>query len=764
MRFLPSRHPRMRAAVGAAVLVVLFFFLEAGGLASTVQLMSGSRLLPDQYAPLLMPAGFFVPVELATVFGADVSFDQGEWLITRGSQTARLKPGARAVRVGDSVIELSAAPIEKDGELFVPLRFLGDFMGLRISWDLAANTLDVTPWTPLARGAGAGGWSVAKGASTPVATVGAAVASGTAPIHASLVVPPLSQGVTAVPSGETAHRREGQNENFESVKEAVTRLLGLLGTSPESEREWSALRRATGVALHAVDTGGLWEYRLEGLPETEVKTAYLVDPDRLIVDLPDAKGARLDPFAPADPSVKQIRAVEWEGGLRLIFDLAHAVGHRIERDGRAARLVLYRPLTEIKVDAGSHGGRIRLDVTGNPSYKMYRLVQPDRLVIDLYDTSLVAGPLSVGPLEGPVTQVRAAQNQPEIARVVLDVAADVPAEVTPAEHGLIVTYGDHLGMVAYRNPRPREFHVGVAAPADTEVRVYRLFRPDRLVMDVIGLTLPVPLQDQVFLEGPVSRLRASQFDPTTVRVVADLRYHVRYAVRREQGRHVLMMEQPLLSGRTLTVDPGHGGRDAGAVGVRHGVLEKEINLDIARRLERLLRQAEATVHMTRVDDTFIDLWARADLANETESDVLVSIHANSAPPDNTTAKGTETFVRTGEPLSERLGASIQSSLTSALNTVDRGVRANRYLVVRRAKMPAALVEVAFLADPEEEALLMEEWFRERAAEGIFNGLLRYFYPEDELEIEAEAGLTAPVDVPWRHLQEAIAAQGETAAS
>ena len=110
----------------------------------------------------------------------------------------------------------------------------------------------------------------------------------------------------------------------------------------------------------------------------------------------------------------------------------------------------------------------------------------------------------------------------------------------------------------------------------------------------------------------------------------------------------------------------------------------------------------------------------------------MSIHANSAP-DNTTAKGTETFVRTGEPDSERLGAALQRSLTSALGTIDRGVRPNRYLVVRRAQMPAALVEVAFLADPEEEALLMEEWFRERAAQGIFNGLLRYFYPQDELE-------------------------------
>ena len=411
------------------------------------------------------------------------------------------------------------------------------------------------------------------------------------------------------------------------------------------------------------------------------------------------RGAAPEPYLPPDPVVKRIRAVDRDGSLRLVFDLADGVGHRIDQVGDEARLVIFRPLSVVSVDAGSKGGRIRLDVPGNTPYKISRLTQPERVVLDLYDTSLVAGPITVGPLGGPVTQVRAAQFQPDITRIVLDVAADTTVEVSPAQGGLTVAYGDHVGTVAYRVLGSREFHIGVNAPPDAQVALYRLFYPDRLVMDVKGAQLSAPLQDEVFLEGPVSRLRVSQFDATTVRVVADLRYHVRYMVRQEGERRVLVMEQPLLTGRTLTVDAGHGGHDGGAEGVRLGALEKEINLDIARRLQRLLEGAEATVHMTRVDDTFIDLWARADLANETKSDVLVSVHANSAPPDNTTAKGTETFVRMGEPLSERLGAAIQRSLTSALGTVDRGVRPNRYLVVRRATMPAALVEGRVFGGP-----------------------------------------------------------------
>jgi len=275
------------------------------------------------------------------------------------------------------------------------------------------------------------------------------------------------------------------------------------------------------------------------------------------------------------------------------------------------------------------------------------------------------------------------------------------------------------------------------------------------------MRLKNPLKDEVFLEGPVSRLRVSQFDDQTVRIVADLRHHVQYALASEQGRAVLVMREPLLTGRTLTVDAGHGGHDGGAIGVRSGILEKDVNLDIALRLEALLKGAQAVVHMTRVDDTFVDLWTRADLANETRSDVLVSIHANSSASSSSTARGTETYVRMGEPESERLGIALQGSLTSALSTVDRGVRPNRYLVVRRARMPAALVEVAFLAHPDEEGLLAEGWFRQRAAEGIYNGLLRYFHPDDEIKDRVD--LSGAADAPWHTLEKAEVSGGPGAA-
>lgn len=789
--------------------MVVFFWSVAIANASNMRLVSGGRQLPDEFSPVHTATGFVVPLDLAALFGGTVEREGDEWVVYRGRQSARFRPGAPEAVVGDKRQPLPSAPIPLDDQLYVPLRFLGDFLGLRIS--VSGNTLDVAPWSSLTvnrNGAQQASTSVGlsedvrlpetsrfseaplglqpvpvqpvptpgginafligppvlEGPKTPGEEVGSHEQAGPAvdgdqlaqTVGIGVRVPGAGAAGTAYSSQSTGSsqgvRPSSLEERLRTVNEAIARLLNSLEMNSEksTDVEWTALRQQTGLALQVLEEGGFRRYHFQG-DAHGAASALLVDPPRLVVDFPNVRGTRLDPFVPSDPVVQRIRAVDWEGSLRLVFDLAFEVGHRLSTDSEGANLVLFRPLTQLEVDADRFGGRIRLDVSGHTPYKISRLVDPDRVVVDLLDTTLVAGPVTIGPLAGPVSQVRAAQFQPDVTRIVLDVAGETPVEVVSGSEALTLTYGDQRGTIAYRIPGEREFHVAVAAPADARVSVYRLSHPDRLVMDVSGMRLEAPLQDALFLEGPVSRLRASQYDETTVRIVADLRFHVRYTVKDEGDRRVLVMEQPLLARRTLTVDAGHGGHDGGAVGVRLGVLEKEINLDIARRLERLLIGAEATVHMTRADDRFVDLWARADLANETQSDVLVSIHANSAP-DNTTAKGTETFVRTGEPDSERLGAALQRSLTSALGTIDRGVRPNRYLVVRRAQMPAALVEVAFLADPEEEALLMEEWFRERAAQGIFNGLLRYFYPQDELESDWAGASTR--EVPWHRLPEA----------
>src|SRR5690606_34537140 len=176
-----------------------------------------------------------------------------------------------------------------------------------------------------------------------------------------------------------------------------------------------------------------------------------------------------------------------------------------------------------------------------------------------------------------------------------------------------------------------------------------------------------------------------------------------------------------LTGRKVALDAGHGGHDPGAIAEGLPFTEKDVNLDIARRLGDLLGGAGAELLMTRADDTAVSLWTRSDVANEHESEVFVSIHHNSARSESETASGTETYVQQTNEDSVRLGNLVHSSIVSALGTKDRGVKPHPgYIVLNRSRMPSIRVEIGFISHPEDQELLAQDWFRQRAAEGIFN--------------------------------------------
>lgn len=181
-----------------------------------------------------------------------------------------------------------------------------------------------------------------------------------------------------------------------------------------------------------------------------------------------------------------------------------------------------------------------------------------------------------------------------------------------------------------------------------------------------------------------------------------------------------------ISDMTVVLDAGHGDQDTGAVGV-NGTLEKRINLDVILRIGRLLEGAGARVVCTRKDDTFIPLNDRPGLANRIRADIFVSVHCNSMPRPNS-ASGTQCYYRT--PQSRALAEAVHPELVKAIGLRDGGIRTANFLVIRKSAMPAILLELAFLNNTREEALLRTPEFRQRAAEGIVSGIRRYAATKD----------------------------------
>ena len=172
---------------------------------------------------------------------------------------------------------------------------------------------------------------------------------------------------------------------------------------------------------------------------------------------------------------------------------------------------------------------------------------------------------------------------------------------------------------------------------------------------------------------------------------------------------------------TVALDPGHGGRDPGAVGIG-GLQEKRVVLPITQEIARILRAKGINVVFTRNGDVEVDLAPRVAIAERAGARVFVSVHANAVAGRRPDVNGLETYYyRNGL----RLAQSIHRSITRNIQVRDRGVRQARFFVLRRTSMPAALVEVGFVTGRQDAANLKIPFFRKKMARSIATGILNF---------------------------------------
>lgn len=176
------------------------------------------------------------------------------------------------------------------------------------------------------------------------------------------------------------------------------------------------------------------------------------------------------------------------------------------------------------------------------------------------------------------------------------------------------------------------------------------------------------------------------------------------------------------SGRlSVVVDPGHGGGDAGAVGIG-GIREKDIVLDISYQVAQMLEQNGVQAILTRTDDREIELEPRVQLAARVNATLFVSIHANAISMSRPDVNGIETFYYDS---GIGLARSIQSNLLAATGANNRGVKQANFYVLRKTTMPAVLVEVGFVTGAQDAARMADPAYRRVLAEGITRGILQY---------------------------------------
>ncbi len=178
---------------------------------------------------------------------------------------------------------------------------------------------------------------------------------------------------------------------------------------------------------------------------------------------------------------------------------------------------------------------------------------------------------------------------------------------------------------------------------------------------------------------------------------------------------------PPRSNIVVMIDPGHGGRDSGAVGIG-GLQEKNVILPISLEVAQILQQNGIGVRMTRNTDYFVSLAGRAELANNANADLFVSIHANSISLSRPDVNGFEVYYfQSGRGLAQ----AIHRNVLGQIRMRDRGVKTARFYVLRHTAMPSALVEVGFVTGREDASNLASPAFRSRMAKAIADGILEY---------------------------------------
>ncbi|MDR7486848.1 MAG: N-acetylmuramoyl-L-alanine amidase family protein [Armatimonadota bacterium] len=465
-----------------------------------------------------------------------------------------------------------------------------------------------------------------------------------------------------------------------------------------------------------------------------------------------------------------------------------ALGAWVRYDESTRTLHVASQITGLELARAPDRLRVVVEATGPLRAETRVLANPDRVVVDLHggafrlpDQDLVVG-------HAGVVRVRAAQFQikPYITRVVLAVSEAVEARVVPAAgFGLTIEARPRALLAAPPAPGagvppalpapppaappsaagppppsppvpwddphgPRLAPEPAVAPDDGPLRIQQVrieqgegrFRlvvegtrpfehtvrelvdPDRLVIDIAGAVF-VPVKQEIPVAGAVvAEVRAAQFqaDPDITRVVVVFRRKAPYTVTPVGDGSTLVVEipEPSMRAHVVAIDAGHGGRDMGATGPT-GLLEKDVVLDIALRAREGLVRAGVRVVMTRETDVYVDLAERPRLARQQGATVFVSIHANASV--RPTASGAETYYLA--PQSQALAQMIQDELARVPGLANRGIKTANFLVLRENEIPAVLVEVAYLSNPDEEGRLRASGFRQQLAEAIVRGVLRF---------------------------------------
>jgi N-acetylmuramoyl-L-alanine amidase len=453
-------------------------------------------------------------------------------------------------------------------------------------------------------------------------------------------------------------------------------------------------------------------------------------PKHLVLEFPSTKAYfSLDARNKTNSVVKKLHLEQGENSLKLMFDLNQSIGYKLIHDPNQPNqfiLVFNYFIKEINLQQINDVQQILIKSSLPATYQV-QVATTDQLVIDFEGATLTTGDQLITGDGKWVNTIKMIQLDSQTVRVEIALLNSDPY--------FVIRASDNANLIEIRTTQLMQQmnwidtesggKLTIVTNGELVAIIQKILNPAKLVIELKYLQLAPQFTQPLIKNNMIKDVRVVTVDSATVRIEIDPEKLIDYNTEISADRRYLTLyfrHSPLV-GKTIELDPGHGGEDLGACG-RLGTQEKDNNLEIAMHLKELLEQAGAAVVLTRTDDYFVGLYERAFLANYLLADLFVSIHTNNHPDLN--IHGIELYYFPGHNEAKELAQDVLDKLAQNTGLVGLGVKQDDFVVIRETQMPGILVETGFLSNFQEENTIRTPEFKNNTAMGIFQGIMDYY--------------------------------------
>ncbi len=491
----------------------------------------------------------------------------------------------------------------------------------------------------------------------------------------------------------------------------------------------------------------------------QFKKFTMQKPPTLVFDLLNSDlGGKAQKFVNPGPNIKEVRLAQFSPTtVRVAVEATNSAalqGVKFENLGQnlyfrfnSEDIVLEEPVLALD-------GELSIKASGAINTRVQKLQAPTRLVVDLVGASL-KDPALKKSFDSAGEQIKVAQLDKSTLRIVFTGVSSQTRQVKLSvdQKQLIVTAPASLAQEVKTTP-DKGYALSLLSQTETEsvfliqstkdisYKFLNLHNPERLVLDLYGIAYDAKQVSSTFV-NKTNQVTAVRFGIATLgrpvtRVVFDLaeealieefkagadnkqlivRVYKIDPSKSKDGGEVPQANKAL--GAKVVVDAGHGGYDPGAI--YDDRQEKDITLQISRKIKQYLEEAGVEVYMTRSEDRFVALAERVEVSNTIEPDAFVSVHAN-ALPTNPRMEGLQTYYFHGK--SKALASAVHQQLLDDVKMPDQRIRTAGFWVVKHTKEPSILIETGFMTCPKERRRLVDDNYQTDIAKAIARGLVKY---------------------------------------